>query len=87
MSPVPHDSLHSSHPELMHCNSLIAIMLGRLHMSAADCEEAYRSLSEAILKPKGHDLNGVDSVLDFLRADSKFDATALEDAKLIVKRD
>ncbi|KAF2395740.1 phospholipase, patatin family protein [Trichodelitschia bisporula] len=57
---------------------LIAIMLGRLRMSLAECKKAYLNLSKAIFTPVRNKANVPGKVLDFLNANGKFDSQPLE---------
>jgi hypothetical protein len=55
-------------------------MLGRLRMTIDECEAAYLRLSERIFDPKRSKVNVIGRGIDFLQANGKFDAKALEDA-------
>lgn len=55
-------------------------MLGRLHMTLEECEDSYLKLSERIFTPTRHWLNIFGQGKDFLQADGRFDANALETA-------
>ena len=55
-------------------------MLGRLRMSLVDAEQAYLEMSEKIFNPKRHRINAAGQIYDFLKANGKFDAKALEQA-------
>lgn len=55
-------------------------MLGRLHMSLDECEEAYLNLSRKIFKPKHGRFNKASQWADFLLANEKFDSARLEGA-------
>jgi hypothetical protein len=57
--------------------SLIAIMLGRLRMSLASCENTYAEFAEAIFSPRRHTLDPR-RMTDFLKANGKFDEEPLE---------
>jgi hypothetical protein len=57
---------------------IIAIMLGRLHMSIEECESAYSLLSETIFTPIHNPANPI-RVYKFLNAQGKFSSTPLED--------
>ncbi|TIA10262.1 hypothetical protein D6C81_08388 [Aureobasidium pullulans] len=59
---------------------IIGIMLGRLKMTLAECEEAYLLLSERIFQPKRSWFNKPGRALDFLGGNGKFDAAVLETA-------
>ncbi|ERF69027.1 hypothetical protein EPUS_08377 [Endocarpon pusillum Z07020] len=59
-------------------HSIIAIMLGCLRMTIRECQDTYKSLSEAVFTPKRGKYNGWRAV-DFLRANEKFDSKILED--------
>jgi patatin-like phospholipase/acyl hydrolase len=56
---------------------LIAIMLGRLRMSLAECKNAYVELSRAIFTPVHSNGNVPGKVYDFLKANGKFDSKPL----------
>jgi hypothetical protein len=55
-------------------------MLGRLRMSLEECEDAYLQLSEQIFTPTRQRSNFFGHAKDFLKADGRFDAKALENA-------
>lgn len=57
--------------------SLIAIMLGRLRMSRAACEEAYIRLSDEIFSPHRRTMDPR-RLTDLVNAEGKFDASILE---------
>jgi patatin-like phospholipase/acyl hydrolase len=67
---------------------LIAVMLGRLRMTIADCEAAYLELSERIFTPKRPQFRVLGRANDFLNANGKFDIGELEAAikKIIENR-
>lgn len=73
----PRYSLEPLEKVLILCR-IIAIMLGRLHMTLQECEEAYVELSETIFTPVQ---NSADPrrVYKFLRADGRFSEDPLED--------
>ncbi|WJG35915.1 acyl transferase/acyl hydrolase/lysophospholipase, partial [Fusarium oxysporum Fo47] len=56
---------------------IIAAMLGRLHMSLKECEEAYLKLGEEIFAPKRARWDGR-RLVDFVQANEKFDSSILE---------
>ncbi|KIM96989.1 hypothetical protein OIDMADRAFT_105858 [Oidiodendron maius Zn] len=58
---------------------LLAIMLGRLRMSMAECEKAYVQLAEAIFTPRRHQINIPGKAIDFLKVNGKFDEQPLEE--------
>jgi patatin-like phospholipase/acyl hydrolase len=58
---------------------LIAIMLGRLRMSVAECIEAYKALSQEIFEPVHQNANVAGKAVDFLKAKGKFRSQPLED--------
>ncbi|KAF4964394.1 hypothetical protein FSARC_7659 [Fusarium sarcochroum] len=62
---------------------LIAIMLGRLRMSIADCIKKYEELSDDVFKPK-RQLNIFGKAKDIWKLDGAFDALELEAATKIV---
>ena len=55
-------------------------MLGRLHMTLDECEEAYLRLSKKIFQPKRGKLNKGMKMVDFLQANGRFDSKVLEEA-------
>lgn len=57
---------------------IIAIMLGRLHLTLDECESAYSLLSETIFTPVHNPANPL-RVYRFLNAQGKFSSTPLED--------
>lgn len=57
---------------------LIAIMLGRLRMSVADCIKAYKHLSHEIFTPTHGSANVAGKAVDFLKAKGKFRSEPLE---------
>lgn len=57
---------------------LIAIMLGRLRMSVADCIEAYKHLSKEIFTPAHSSANVAGKAVDFLKAKGRFRSEPLE---------
>lgn len=59
---------------------LLAVMLGRLRMTLADCQAAYLQLSERIFNPRRHKLNFAGQAKDFLLANGRFDSDELEAA-------
>lgn len=59
---------------------LLAVMLGRLKMTLADCQAAYLQLSERIFNPRRHKRNYVGQAADFLSANGRFDSSVLEAA-------
>ena len=67
---------------------LLAVMLGRLKMTLADCQAAYLQLSERIFNPRRHKLNYAGQAKDFLSANGRFDSVELEAAikEIIVDR-
>jgi predicted acylesterase/phospholipase RssA len=58
---------------------LIAIMLGRLRMSVADCIKAYKDPSRNIFTPTHKTANVAGKTVDFLKAKGKFHSKPLED--------
>jgi patatin-like phospholipase/acyl hydrolase len=58
---------------------LLAIMLGRLRMSVADCIKAYKDLSRNIFTPTHKTTNVAGKTVDFLKAKGKFHSKPLED--------
>ena len=61
-------------------NSLIAVMLGRLRMSAEECKDAYLRLSERIFRPKRKGTALVNRGKDLWQAKGRFDSKELEEA-------
>lgn len=61
-------------------NSLIAVMLGRLEMSAEECKHAYLRLSERIFQPKRKGTALVNRGKDLWQAKGRFDSKELEEA-------
>jgi hypothetical protein len=61
-------------------NSLIAVMLGRLKMSAEECKQAYLRLSERIFRPKRTGAGLIHRGKDLWQAKGRFDSKELEDA-------
>lgn len=57
---------------------LIAIMLGRLRMSVAECIEAYKDLSRNIFTPTHQMVNVAGKMVDFLKSKGKFRSEPLE---------
>lgn len=57
---------------------LIAIMLGRLRMSVADCIKAYKHLSHEIFTSTHGSANVAGKAIDFLKAKGKFRSEPLE---------
>ncbi len=74
---ILHYSLEPPEKVLTLCR-IIAIMLGRLHMTLQECEKAYVQLSETIFTPVQ---NAADPrrMYKFLRADGRFSEDPLED--------
>jgi hypothetical protein len=68
-------------------SSLIAIMLGRLHMSVQDCIDTYQELSERVFKPKRSSLNFPGKGKDLWTLAGAFDEKELERAiaEIVVK--
>lgn len=58
---------------------LIAIMLGRLRMSVADCIKAYKDLSQNVFTPRHRIGNVAGKTVDFLKAKGKFRSEPLEE--------
>jgi patatin-like phospholipase/acyl hydrolase len=58
---------------------LLAIMLGRLRMSMAECEKAYIQIAEAIFTPRRHQMNIPGKAIDFLKVNGKFYEQPLEE--------
>lgn len=67
---------------------LLAVMLGRLKMTLADCQVAYLRLSERIFNPRRYKLNFAGQAKDFLLANGRFDPDELEAAikEILVER-
>ena len=65
---------------------IIAIMLGRLHMSLDECETAYMKLSSNVFK-KNRSSADPRRIYDFLEANGKFSAQPLEDTVQEMLRD
>lgn len=59
---------------------IIAIMLGRLRMTLAECEDVYLQLSKKIFTPRRYKHNIFGRGKDFLQANGKFDSGVLQDA-------
>jgi patatin-like phospholipase/acyl hydrolase len=59
---------------------LLAIMLGRLRMSLAQCEELYSSLSEKIFIPRHSKANVLSRGTDLSSAKARFSEIPLEDS-------
>jgi hypothetical protein len=57
---------------------LLAIMLGRLHMSIDECEEVYVELAQKIFVPNRSQANIVGQAYDFVNVRGKFSSEALE---------
>jgi hypothetical protein len=66
---------------------LIAIMLGRLRMSIAECMEAYKDLSRSLFTPVHHKANVAGRTVDFLKAKGKFRSEPLENCVKQMLRD
>lgn len=66
---------------------LIAIMLGRLRMSVADCIQAYKHLSREIFTPTHGSANVAGKAIDFLKAKGKFRSEPLEQCIKQILRD
>jgi hypothetical protein len=60
--------------------SIIAIMLGRLHMTLEECKKAYIQLSKTIFTAKHPTSKVIRKPYDMWNVNSKFDSTALEAA-------
>ncbi|KIX01820.1 uncharacterized protein Z518_09547 [Rhinocladiella mackenziei CBS 650.93] len=58
---------------------LIALMLGRLRMSVADCIQAYKNLSREIFVPSQRNANFAGKSMDFLKARGRFRSEPLEE--------
>jgi patatin-like phospholipase/acyl hydrolase len=56
---------------------LIALMVGRLRMPIAECEDAFAEFSNAIFTPRRHSYDPL-RALDFVNANGKFDVQPLE---------
>jgi predicted acylesterase/phospholipase RssA len=67
---------------------LIAIMLGRLQMSVAECIEAYRDLSSRVFKEARHPANLAGKASDLYRGRGRFEAGPLEQCvkELLVRK-
>ncbi|MCJ1434739.1 hypothetical protein MMC27_004109 [Xylographa pallens] len=59
---------------------IIAIMLGRLHMSLEECEAAYKQLSSRIFSTRNRHSADPRRIYDFLQANGKFDPQPLEES-------
>ncbi|OJD29637.1 ankyrin repeat protein [Diplodia corticola] len=65
---------------------IIAVMLGRLHMTLDQCEQAYRELSKKIFTPKRSSWNLPGRANDRYQVNGKFDSDILERAiKSVIK--
>ena len=65
---------------------IIAIMLGRLHMSLDECESAYKEMSQRIFTSTTRHRTDPRRLYDFLRADGKFEVKPLEDTIRVILR-
>lgn len=59
---------------------LLAVMLGRLKMTLADCQTAYLQLFERVFNPRRHKRNYAGQAKDFLLENGRFDSDELEAA-------
>lgn len=64
---------------LINVGSLIAIMLGRLHMTVDEAIKAYLSLSKNVFSPK-HKINKIADMFNVLKLRGLCDSAALERA-------
>jgi hypothetical protein len=63
---------------LIHKGGLLAIMLGRLHMTIDECEKVYVELAQRIFVPNRSQANIVGRAVDFVNVRGKFSSEALE---------